>query len=265
MTQVSLTACWAAGVRMEDAASPNPICGDGLAARFMDEEAQQVFESARHLERPRISLLVRHRLIDGVVRDTLALAPQAQIVLVGAGFDTRAFRLQGGRWLEVDTPALMERKEQLLPAASCPSPLERRALDLNAVPLSRALADRRTEEPCLVVIEGVLMYLGEAEVGALLRDLRALFPRHRLVCDLMNRVFLDRYVRELEQVFSRLGAPFLFRHDHPERFVEEQGYHLLSRQSLVGTAADLGLMRVPWLVRKLFLRALFNGSHVCVF
>jgi methyltransferase (TIGR00027 family) len=67
--------------------------------------------SERYLNRrfpggPRASAVVRTRLIDELVSD--ALAEAGQLVLLGAGYDSRAYRLpaaQGATVFEVDHPA----------------------------------------------------------------------------------------------------------------------------------------------------------------
>src|SRR5512132_36733 len=111
MDPIAKTAYYCCGVRAEDARSARPICGDHLAERFMDAEARAVFERFRSFRGPNASNAARHRAIDDILRERLRGQPDLPVVLLGAGFDTRAFRLAGGRWFELDQPALIERKE----------------------------------------------------------------------------------------------------------------------------------------------------------
>ena len=64
----------------------------------------------------------RHAIIDEHLRRAIAEDPQATIVIIGAGFDTRAFRLRGGQWFEFDEPEILTYKESRLPAATAPNP-----------------------------------------------------------------------------------------------------------------------------------------------
>ena len=75
----------------------------------------------RYLDRrfpggPRASAVVRTRLIDGLVEDALA-AGAGQVVLLGAGYDSRAYRLaavRSARVFEVDHPATQATKRALV-------------------------------------------------------------------------------------------------------------------------------------------------------
>src|SRR6476659_5669333 len=102
MKPVSRTAFYCTGVRALDARRPQPACGDQYAGRFMDEDAWRAFEPFRHFTGPNASNATRHRIIDDLLRERLSADRERRIILIGAGFDSRAFRLSGGRWLEVD-------------------------------------------------------------------------------------------------------------------------------------------------------------------
>jgi methyltransferase (TIGR00027 family) len=266
MTEVSRTAYWAAGVRREDASKPKPICNDHYSHLFLDAEGERAYEAAKHLERPAVSLLVRHRLIGDVIRREVEQDTQKTIVILGAGFDTQSFRIQGGRWLEVDTPEIIQRKNECLPVSDCKSPLKRIAIDFQKESLVDKLKNQSTEDPVLIVVEGVLMYLSEPDVRDFLCNIKKIFPRHRLVCDLMNKLFLEKFTKELNQVFTQMGAPFRWMNPYPEKFVEGEGYRLIQRESVVGYGHDLGFIKMPpRFIRALFLKGLFEGSHVCLF
>ncbi|MFM2447671.1 MAG: hypothetical protein RIS44_121 [Pseudomonadota bacterium] len=102
-----------------------------------------------------------------------------RVIVIGAGLDTLALRLApefpNVAWVEIDHPATQDFKRRGLIHAGLqlPANLTLLGVDLSTSPLPTALKqDTRTT---LVVIEGVLMYLKEADVAALLRDqIRAL-------------------------------------------------------------------------------------------
>jgi methyltransferase (TIGR00027 family) len=95
----------------------------------------------------------------------------SQIVVVGAGFDSRAWRLTRGgvRFFEVDHPASQAAKRRLAPPGG-PTYVP---IDLAVSPIGPALqaAGLDAGVPALFVVEGVSMYLTEAEVAALLEAL----------------------------------------------------------------------------------------------
>ena len=180
-------------MRALDAETASPICGDTFAARFMTPEAWQTFEPFRDLGPPNASNVARHRMIDDVLRARLAARPDTGVVIIGAGFDTRAFRLTGGRWLELDEPAAIELKEARLPAHDAPNPLTRVPIQFDREPLAAALTPFRDLVEPIVVVEGVLPYLTEAEISALARTVRGAWTNPTLVCDLMTLTFARRY------------------------------------------------------------------------
>jgi methyltransferase (TIGR00027 family) len=97
-----------------------------------------------------------------------------RVIVIGAGLDTLALRLAPDwpevAWVEIDHPATQTFKRQGLDHAglNLPENLTLQSVDLSIAPLpSTLMHDAR---PTLVVIEGVLMYLDEADVVALLRD-----------------------------------------------------------------------------------------------
>src|SRR5436190_20578659 len=132
MKPISQTAYYCCGVRMLDARSPAPVCGDGYAGRFMDDEGLRVLDRFRDEHRANAANVARHRIIDDLLRAAVRADPATAVVLVGAGFDTRAFRLPAGTWVEADEPPLIARKEERLPAAGCGNPLRRVPVDFGA-------------------------------------------------------------------------------------------------------------------------------------
>ena len=95
MKPVSRTAWYCCGVRALDAGASHPVCGDQYAARFMTPEAWALFAPFRALRAPNASNVARHRIIDDLLRAQLARRPDTPVVIIGAGFDARAFRLPG--------------------------------------------------------------------------------------------------------------------------------------------------------------------------
>jgi O-methyltransferase involved in polyketide biosynthesis len=116
VSPIAATAYSCCGVRARDAASPRLICNDHLAQRFMDAEAAAIFAPFAGLRAPNGSNVARHRLVDDIRRARLAERPDLQVVLLGCGFDTRAFRLAGGSWLEFDDPPASRARRRCCPA-----------------------------------------------------------------------------------------------------------------------------------------------------
>lgn len=265
MDPIARTAWYCCGARAQDAQAPRPVCGDTLAERFMDDQAWALFERTPGLKQASVSSAMRHRIIDDALRERLQQRPGQRVLLLGAGFDTRAFRLPGGQWLELDQPALFAFKERQLPAAQSPTPLQRIPIDFAREQLADKLAPWAGERDVVVVMEGVSMYLQPAQWQHTARTLRRLLPGHRLLCDLVDATFLRRHGRRLRQALREAGGQFVPALDDPAAMVAALGYRQQARWSVVGSAVEAGALPIPrWLLNSL-LRSLRDGYAVYAF
>jgi methyltransferase (TIGR00027 family) len=265
MKPVSRTAFYCAGVRALDARKPRPACGDQYAERFMDEEAWQAFEPFRRLTGPNISNATRHRIIDDLLRDRLAEHHDLRIVVIGAGFDSRAFRLKGGSWLEVDEPQVLAWKEPRLPAAESPNPLTRVAVDFSTERLADRLTELADPGPVAIVVEGVLMYLAETPIRELLRIVRDSYPRGEVICDVMTRDFFEKFSRPIHQKLVALGASFQLPARPLEAIFADERYTQSAHQSIQKRAAELGQMPLFLRLYARFDPVFQHGYSVRVF
>lgn len=265
MDPIAQTAWYCCGARAQDARGPRPVCGDTLAERFMDADAQAVFNRFAGLQAANVSNAMRHRLIDDVLRERLRERPDQRVLVLGAGFDTRAFRLPGGQWLELDQPAIIALKAQKLPAAQSPNPLQRIPIDFATEALADKLAPWAGERDVVVVMEGVSMYLDPAQWQQTARTLRQVLPGHVLICDLLDATFIRRHGRRLRQAVQAVGGAFAPALDDPAAMVQALGYRPRAVWSIVGSAAQTGALPIPrWLLATL-LRSLRDGYRVHVF
>ncbi|HEX8889098.1 MAG TPA: SAM-dependent methyltransferase [Pyrinomonadaceae bacterium] len=233
MKPISRTAFYCCGIRMQDAENDNPLCGDTYARAFMNEEALKFLETFKDDVGPNIGNVVRHRIIDDLLRRELEVNPSERILIIGAGFDTRAYRLKGGSWIEFDEPQVIAYKNERLPAGQSANELERIAVDFATEPLAEKLLPFATRKQVTVVIEGVLMYLEENQIKELLQTLGQHFPKHKLICDLMNRDFFEKHARPIHGKIASLGAPFKFIADEPAKVFRESGYELTEQIPIV--------------------------------
>src|ERR1043165_4408073 len=147
MKPISKTAFYCCGVRMQDAEREQPVCGDTYARVFMNEEGLQILRLFKDETRPNTSNVGRHRLIDDLLREELAANPNLTVVIMGAGFDTRAFILHNGPWVELDEPQVITYKEERLPAATSENELQRIAIDFATAPPKQNLAPSSGRSP----------------------------------------------------------------------------------------------------------------------
>lgn len=146
----------------------------------------------------RSSGVVRTRAIDDLVKDAIASGAQ-QLILLGAGFDSRAYRLPGIEKIavfEVDHPATQQAKRERLAAFSRQLPAHVRFLPVDFekddVEAKLIAAGFGQGKPSVVLWEGVVSYLTEPAVEATLARLRRLLaPMSRLIFTYMDKGALD--------------------------------------------------------------------------
>ena len=133
------------------------------------------------------SIAARHAWID---EQLVALLPQVeQLLILGAGYDTRCWRLDVPRTtVEIDHPATAARKGRRVRELG----LESRttiAVDLSTTPLPDALrAGHLKRAPTAIVWEGVSMYLTPQSIRATLDALEAVLgPECHILMDLWVR------------------------------------------------------------------------------
>jgi methyltransferase (TIGR00027 family) len=250
---------------MQDAECNNSVCGDIYAKFFMNEDGRRILESFKDETSPNATIIARHRIIDDFLRRELLANPDLCVLLFGAGFDSRAFRLDGGRWLELDEPQVIEFKNERLPAVNCRNELHRIAIDFSIDSLEEKLSVFASNSPVAVVIEGVFIYLEEQMIKQTLHTLCRLFPHHKLISDLMSKQFFEEYGKTMHEKLSGLGATFKFTADEPEKLFLENGYNRLEKTSMVEKAIEFELLKIPKIALETVLGTLANGNAIYLF
>jgi O-methyltransferase involved in polyketide biosynthesis len=159
---------------------------------FFDPMAQDIlnrvdYDFARlHVPYKTIILVCqRAKKIDAVTRDFLAENPGSVVLQLGCGLDARFWRVDTGRvtWYDLDMPPVIELRRQLFSESERYHMISASVTDpewMDAVTSGR--------QPVLVVAEGLLMYLSEADVRRLVLRLQEAFPGCRLIADVFSRL-----------------------------------------------------------------------------
>jgi methyltransferase (TIGR00027 family) len=177
MDAVARTALGVAAMRAQESARSDRWFDDPYAGRFLEAAGwDRTQPDADAVEDPvwrsiLRSSIVRTRFLD----ELLAGVDCPQVVILGAGLDSRAFRLDwapGTTLYELDQPDVLAFKDEVV-ADDAPR-CERRtvAVDLTAdwtTPLEAAGHDR--SRPTAWVAEGLLMYFDDEQVDRLLGGL----------------------------------------------------------------------------------------------
>ena len=155
-------------------------------------------------ERSFAYIAARTRFYDTLI-DSCLDAGTNQVVLLAAGYDSRAWRLArpGVRFFDVDHPDTQTRKRGLAPTTDGPTYV---AADLGSVPLDQPLlaAGFQSKHPSVFCCEGLTMYLPEAAIRTLLGAVAGLAAAgSRLGVDFASAVSTSTPTQRAVQAASR--------------------------------------------------------------
>jgi methyltransferase (TIGR00027 family) len=254
IANVSDTARWVAAARAQESARGDALFQDPLAARLAGAQGQRIAEQARGANGSNgWPLVTRTKLIDDLIVASLDDACDC-VLNLAAGLDTRPYRLNLSpslEWIEADLPNILDEKERSLEGATPRCRLRRERIDLSDVDRRSALFDvvAREHKRVLVITEGLLVYLDEATVASLGRDLLARAPFQWWITDLSSpgvvAMMQKKMGRELE------NAPMKFAPENGVAFFEALGWRTREMHSLVRAAVRL--KRAPWFFRPLMI------------
>jgi methyltransferase (TIGR00027 family) len=209
---------------------------DPFAEVLAGSEGFSILEQARAEvgDEPTIPLRTGYfddRLIQGLAQGI------KQIVILAAGMDTRAYRLSfpdDTRVFELDRPEVLSYKQEKL-GNTLPLCIRYAVgVDLREEWQSKLIqAGMNPTERALWLVEGLLVYLDEAAVSTLFEKINSLSaPNSILLFDVVGRSLLDsQYTAKLLHFFSeKLGAPWCFGVDEPEKFMEQFGWTAAATQ-----------------------------------
>jgi O-methyltransferase involved in polyketide biosynthesis len=133
-------------------------------------------------EANKLVIILRSREFDRYARDFLARHPEAVVVHIGCGLDSRFERVDNGQveWYDLDFPDVIELRRKLIGGDGGRYHLLGCSV-LDKAWLDTVSADR--QRPCLFLAEGVFLYFEEAQVKSLVLTLRDRFPGAELIFD----------------------------------------------------------------------------------
>ncbi|GAQ33312.1 O-methyltransferase [Mycobacterium pseudoshottsii JCM 15466] len=212
-----------------------------------------------------VNLTCRKRFIGDKLGE--ALDDVDAVAILGAGLDTRAYRLTRKVRIpifEVDLPVNIARKAKTVRRVLGELPLSVRlvALDFEHDDLLTALAEHGylTDFRVFFICEGVTQYLTEETVRRTLEGLRAAAPGSRLVFTYVRRDFIDgtnrygtrtlyRSVRQRRQLwhFGLLPDEFPeFLAEYGWRLVEQAGPDELVQRYVEPAGRKLNASQIEW-------------------
>lgn len=225
-----------AGVRARESGT---LFEDPYSARIAGEHG--IALAARFCEKtPQLGGMVaaRTRHLDDQIEDFFRRGGR-DLVLAGAGYDMRPFRLElprGTRIFELDFPAVLADRQRRLDECSVRDSAGGKRIqvpiDLRRTTVSTALKDRIDfTVPIFIAWEGMSMYFDEAGVRSVLDGMAPLLgnPQSRLWADFVTKqAIVNSSIFPEVEAFMRgmqlLGEPFVFGTDSLKAFMESNNF-----------------------------------------
>jgi methyltransferase (TIGR00027 family) len=251
------TARWMAFYRALESERPDALFHDRYARLLAGERGQEIARRLPWGLTNAWALVVRTCVFDELIMNMIEQQAVDTILNLGAGFDTRPYRLPLPawlRWMEVDLPEILTEKEEQLVNEQPSCCLTRIPLDLADGTARRALFARLEHEArqVLVVTEGLLIYLTAEQVGTLASDLHAPSQFRWWLTDLVSPAVVRWYQLYWMNELALGLAFWRFAPEEGERFFLPYGWHVAEFRATMEEAARLNRdMPFGWLWRLL--------------
>lgn len=154
-----------------------------------DEKAVQVVEALDYdfteMDRYAVmgrGVIAKTVLLDGLVKDYIEKNPDAVIVNVACGIDTRFYRVDNGRtrWYNMDLPETIEARNRLLGS-------HERVRDIQKSVLDESWAEEiEAAGPVLFLVEGFAMYSNKQDVQKIFKIIRTHFNQADVLMEIMS-------------------------------------------------------------------------------
>lgn len=133
-------------------------------------------------------VIARTIVLDRLTDAWLAAHPGAVVVNIACGLDTRCYRMKGySHWYNLDLPETIAVREKLLPEEGAISQIAMSAMD----DWGGQIAEHGT--PALIIIEGLTMYLSEADVRRIFAVISGRFEKVTVFAEIMNPMVVRRF------------------------------------------------------------------------
>ncbi len=243
ISHVSDTAHWVAMYRALESERPDALFDDPYARRMAGELGSSIIREIPHGASMAWAVVVRTVVVDEIVL-TCIKNGATRVLNLGAGLDTRAFRLglpPSVRWFDVDLPRVVKHRR------ACLKDLQPRCRHTHIIAdITDASALHHTlkeaslgDGQILVVTEGLLVYLKPVQVEVLAKSLNAVKTARWWLTDLVSPMLLGMVGAKWPTNEAAVSAPFLFAPRDSARFFAPLGWRETFFRSTLDEAVRL--------------------------
>lgn len=231
--------------RALDAQAAHPVLGDRAALDAV-RQIDYDFGKFKIGKGVAFGIAARGKVFDAAVREFVGRHVDCTVVHLGAGMDSRVFRIDppgSVRWFDVDFPEVIRLRRQVYPARANTTLVGASADELGWID------DVPGDRPVFVVAEGLTMYLVPAAGHALFRRVVEHFSG--------GEVFVDAYStlgvrwQKTNAIVRRARATLRWGIDDPDELAEV-GLTLVSARTVEGFLPREDWARLPFVSRKAY-------------
>ena len=236
-----------------------PLYGKALVSRkgiiLRDPKAEEIWDAERIPLRGKAAskwlayyMAMRSAVYDGWLREQLQKAPEAVILHLGCGMDSRCLRVEhpGRLWYDVDFPEVIRERARYFTA-------EEGYRMIGADLREEAWLEDIAGEQAIVVLEGVSMYMAPHDLKALLERLGKRFRKTVVLMDCYT-VLAAKLSRRHNPINS-VGVTEVYGLDDPEA-VQSEELRFLREKSI--TPSELIRELAP--MEQRIFRKLYGGK-----
>lgn len=166
------------------------------------KEMDYDFTKAKEDAMMRNGVVARTIVLDELVQNYVTAHPNAVVINIACGLDTRFYRVDNGklRWFNLDLPVTIEVRKKFLEETGRVSVLPYSAMDEAWAEEVHKTLDAETDlhnetRPTLVIIEGLTMYLSKENVQKIFTIIRKHFTDATVLVETMSP-FVVKHIKE---------------------------------------------------------------------
>ena len=213
-----------------------PLYGKALVSKrnliLHDPKAEEIWEKEQFpLEGKSASkwlafyMAMRAHVFDTWVKEVLEKDPDAMVLHIGCGMDSRIERVGGAScWYDVDFPAVIEERKKYY--------AETENYTMLGADASKTewIASLPSNKKAIVVMEGISMYIPFQELANLLKVLNGHFSEVKILMDCYT-VFAAK-ISKYKNPIREVGVSVTYGVDEPLKLAEEAGIFFVKEHSM---------------------------------
>jgi methyltransferase (TIGR00027 family) len=250
ISHVSDTALMVAAARARETARPDGMVRDPYAGRLAGARGHAILDASPRGPILTFGVGMRSRFLDDLLMELIAEDRLDTVLLLGAGLDTRPWRLALPPhlvWIEADFPGILDYKSAILTdPPRCR--LERRPGDLTDASV-RAAAFAGTGPRTLLITEGLLMYLPAGTVEGIAADAAGANVGYWIM-DLTSAAFASRIAMVHDRAIENVRAATALEGPGIQAAIERHGWRSARLRSYARDVMPIAGPRIMAMVQE---------------